>query len=64
MSFRKYRDVVLGGAGGAMAHPDFSRSVNPISTRRGRLCPTLYYWHPRIFRLSYGPDIKEGVHIL
>ena len=22
-----------GGAGGAMAHPDFRRSVNPISTR-------------------------------
>ena len=32
------------------------RSVYPISTRRGRLCPALhYYWHPRIFRPSYGP---------
>ena len=30
-------------------------SVNPISTRRGRLCPTNYYWHPLIFRPSYGP---------
>ena len=23
---------------------DFGRSVNPISTRRGRLCPPHYYW--------------------
>ena len=29
-----FRGVVPGGAGGAMAHPDFGRSVNPISTRR------------------------------
>ena len=34
---------------------DFIRSVNPISIRRGRLCPPHYYWHPRIFRPSYGP---------
>ena len=27
------RGVVPGGAMGAMAHPDFGRSVNPISTR-------------------------------
>ena len=27
------RGVVLGGAGGAKAPPDFGRSVNPISTR-------------------------------
>ena len=28
-------------AGGAMAPPDFGRSVNPISTRgEGRLCPS------------------------
>ena len=35
----KTRPVVPGGAGGAMAPPDFGRSVNPISTRWGRLCP-------------------------
>ena len=29
------RGVIPGGAGGAMAHPDFGRSVNPISTRDG-----------------------------
>ena len=28
-----------GGAGGAMAPSDFERSVNPISTKEGRLCP-------------------------
>ena len=34
------RPVVPGGAGGAMAAPpDFGRSVNPISTKGGRLCP-------------------------
>ena len=38
-----------------MTPPDFGRSVNPISTRGDRLCPPNYYWHPRIFRPSYGP---------
>ena len=33
------RPVVPGCAGCAMAHPDFGRSVNPISTRGDRLCP-------------------------
>ena len=33
-----YRGVVPGGAAGAIAPPDCGRSVNPISTRRGRLC--------------------------
>ena len=34
------KPVVPGGAGGAtMAPPDFGRSVYPISTRRGKLCP-------------------------
>jgi hypothetical protein len=35
-----------------MAHPDFGRSVNPISTRGDRLCPPNYYWHTQIFRSS------------
>ena len=26
-----------------------------FSTRGDRLCPPNYYWHPRIFRPSYGP---------
>ena len=38
-----------------MAHPDFGRSVNPISTRGNKLCPPNYYWHTRIFRHSDGP---------
>ena len=33
------RPVVPGGASGAMAPPHFGRSVNPISTKGGRLCP-------------------------
>ena len=50
------RPVVPGCVGCAMAHPDFGRSVNPISTRRDRLCPHDYYWHTRIFRPSDGPE--------
>ena len=34
---------------------DFGRSVNPISTREGRLCPHITTCLPRIFRPSYGP---------
>ena len=34
-----YRSVVPGGAGGAKAPSDFGRSVNPISTKGGRLYP-------------------------
>ena len=34
-----YRPVVPGGAGGAMAPPDFGRPVNPISAKGGRLFP-------------------------
>ena len=33
------RGVVPGGAGGAMAPPDFGRSVNPFSIKGGKLCP-------------------------
>ena len=36
---RVLRGVFPMGAGGAMAPPDFGRSVNPISTTGGRLCP-------------------------
>ena len=38
-----FRGVIPGDA---MAHPDFGRSVNPISTRGYKLCPPNYYWHP------------------
>ena len=37
------RPVVPGCAGCAMAHPDFTRSINPISSRGERLCPPNYY---------------------
>ena len=49
------RPVVPGCAGCAMAHPDFSRSINPISTWGDRLCPPNYYWHTRMFRPFNGP---------
>ena len=52
-----YRAVVPRCAGCAMAHPDFARSVNPISTRGDRLCPLNYYLHTWIFRPSDGPEV-------
>ena len=36
------RAVNSGGAGGALAPPEFGSSVNPIPTRGGRLCPSHY----------------------
>ena len=36
------RAVVSGGAGGALAPPEFGSSVNPIPIRGGRLCPPHY----------------------
>ena len=51
-----------------MAHPDFGRSVNPISTRGDKLCPPNYYWYTRICRPSDGPAIiwaqNKSRHIL
>ena len=52
-----FRGVVPGCAGCAMAHPDFGRSVNLISTRGDRLWPPNYYWQTRIFRPSDGPEV-------
>ena len=34
-----YRPVVPGDARGAIVPPNFGRSVNPIQTKGGRLCP-------------------------
>ena len=51
----KYR----GADGGAMAPPDFGRSVNPISTRGVRLYPPQYYQPPRNFRPCDGPVFKR-----
>ena len=55
--WKKGGPVVTGCAGCAMAHPDFGRLVNPISTRGDRLCPSSYYWHTQIFRPSDDPVI-------
>ena len=51
------RPVVPGGAGGAMAPPIFGRSVNPISTEGGTLCPPHNYVPLHIFRPCDGPVI-------
>ena len=42
-STTKFRDVRERWAGWAIPHSCFGRSVNPISTRGGRLCPPHYY---------------------
>ena len=52
-----FRPVVPGGA---MAPPNFNRSVNPTSTKGGRLCPPLYYVSP-ICRPSYDPVEDTGL---
>ena len=39
--------------GGARAPPEFGRSVNPIQTRGGRLCPSHYFQPPRIQKAIY-----------
>jgi len=39
----EFRAVVSGGAGGALASPEFGSSLNPIPARGGRLCPP-HYW--------------------
>ena len=44
----------------AMAPPDCGRSVNFISTRGRQIMPTIWYWHPRIIRPSYGPVLGQG----
>ena len=51
------RGVVPGGAGGAMAPPDIGRSVNPISTKGGRLCPPNDTGTPRF------SDLPTALHI-
>ena len=47
------RGVARGGAEGARAPPEFGRSVNPIQTRGGRLCPPHYCQPPRIQKAIY-----------
>ena len=48
--------LVSGGAGGALATPEFRRSVNPISTRGGRLCLLHYYLPTELYVASYVPE--------
>ena len=46
---------VPGVPGGSMAHPDFGKSVNPISTRGCRLCTPQYYLAPQDFQTLLRP---------
>ena len=55
------RPVVPGGARGAMAPPIFGRSVNPISTKGGRLCPPNNTGTPGFSDLP--TDLKSHLHI-
>ena len=55
-SEEKSRPVVPACAGCARAHPDFGRSVNPISTKGDRLCPPHYYSPSQILKPSAIPD--------
>ena len=48
-----YRGVARGVAEGARAPPKFGRSVNPIQTRGGRLCPSHHCQPPRIQKAIY-----------
>ena len=50
------RGVARGGAEGARAPLEFSRSVNPIQTRGGGLCPSHYCQPPRIQKAIYMSD--------
>ena len=60
------RPVFPGCAGCAMAHLDFGRSVNPISTRGDRLCPPNYYLlaHPdfQTFRRPWNMSCQATFH--
>ena len=52
------RGVARGGAEGAEAPPEFGRSVNPIQTRGGRLCPSHYCQpSPRIQKAKYTSEL-------
>ena len=58
---RKYisRPVVPWGAGGAMALPEFGRSVNLISTKGGRLCPPNNTGTPGFSDLPTAMNIRQ-----
>ncbi len=57
----KCRPVVPGGAGGAMAPPNFGRSVNPILIKGGRLCPPNNTGTPKFSDLSTALLSREGL---
>ena len=54
-----YRPVGAGGAGGAIAIPDFVRSLNP----GGQIRPTTLLLAPQIFSPSYGPALLMWIDL-
>ena len=44
-----------------MVPPDFGRSVNPISTEEGKLCPHITSPPPQIFKPSEIPGVDDVV---
>ena len=54
----KFRGVRDEWAEWAIVHPDFGRSVNPISTRGSRLCPPHYYLPTQLYVASYAPAYR------
>ena len=58
------RPVVPGGAGGTMAPPDFFADQLTLSQPGGAdYAHHITYWHPRIFRPSYGPACSTYIYI-
>jgi hypothetical protein len=49
-----------GGGGGGRAPPDLGRSVKPIQTRRGKLCPSHYCQPPQIQKAIYTSAIANS----
>ena len=55
------RPVVPGGAGGAMAPPNFGKLVNPISTKGGSLCPLNNTGTPGFSDLPTALSVKKSL---
>ena len=54
---RYRRSVEDEWAGWAIAHPNFSKPINPFSSKGGRLCPPEYYLPTHLQVASYSPEI-------
>ena len=62
-SYNPARPVVLGVTGGAMASPDFGRSVNPVSTRVGANYAHQIILAPLDFQTFLRPALLSNVKV-